>query len=159
MEQKENDSAGILIPPPIFFFISLTFGLLLEYFSPINIYVNIPLVPRAIFGSIFIMISGYFAVSAFVVLINNKTTFDTSKATTKIVIKGSFRISRNPLYFSLLLLLFGIAVIFFSIWLFLMVPVLYIVLLFKAVKPEERYLTQKFEKEYLEYSSKVRRWV
>jgi protein-S-isoprenylcysteine O-methyltransferase Ste14 len=157
MEQKENDSADIRIPPPIFFFISLAFGLLLEYFLPIDI--NIPQVPRAIFGSIFIIISGYFAVSAFVVLINNKTTFDTSKSTTKIVTKGSFRISRNPLYFSLLLLLFGIAVIFFSIWLFLMVPVLYIVLLFKAVKPEERYLTQKFGKEYLEYSSKVRRWV
>ncbi|MBW2250488.1 MAG: isoprenylcysteine carboxylmethyltransferase family protein [Deltaproteobacteria bacterium] len=157
MEQKENDSADIRIPPPIFFFISLAFGLLLEYFLPIDI--NIPQVPRAIFGSIFIIISGYFAVSAFVVLINNKTTFDTSKSTTKIVTKGSFRISRNPLYFSLLLLLFGIAVLFFSIWLFLMVPVLYIVLLFKAVKPEERYLTQKFGKEYLEYSSKVRRWV
>jgi len=157
MEQKENDSADIRIPPPIFFFISLAFGLLLEYFLPINI--NIPQVPRAIFSSIFIIFSGYFAVSAFVVLINNKTTFDTSKSTTKIVTKGSFRISRNPLYFSLLLLLFGIAVIFFSIWLFLMVPVLYIVLLFKAVKPEERYLTQKFGKEYLEYSSKVRRWV
>ena len=157
MEQKENDSVDIRIPPPIFFSISLAFGLLLEYFLPVNI--NIPQVPRAIFGSIFIIISGYFAVSAFVVLINNKTTFDTSKSTTKIVTKGSFRISRNPLYLSLLLLLFGIAVIFFSIWLFLMVPVLYIVLLFKAVKPEERYLTQKFGKEYLEYSSKVRRWV
>lgn len=157
MEQKENDSADIRIPPPIFFFISLAFGLLLEYFLPIII--NIPQVPRAIFGSIFIIISGCFAVSAFVVLINNKTTFDTSKSTTKIVTKGSFRISRNPLYFSLLLLLFGIAVIIFSIWLFLMVPVLYIVLLFKAIKPEERYLTQKFGKEYLEYSSKVRRWI
>jgi protein-S-isoprenylcysteine O-methyltransferase Ste14 len=157
MEQKENDSAGIRIPPPIFFFISLAFGLLLEYFLPINILS--PQVPRAIFGSIFIIISGYFSVSAFVVLINHKTTFDTSKSTTKIVTKGSFRISRNPLYFSLLLLLFGIAVLFFSIWLFLMVPVLYIVLLFKAVKPEERYLTQKFGTEYLEYSSKVRRWV
>lgn len=157
MKQKENDSAGIRIPPPIFFFISLAFGLLLEYFFPIDI--NIPQVPRAVLGSIFIMISGCFAVSAFVVLIDNKTTFDTSKSTTKIVTKGSFRISRNPLYFALLLLLFGIAVILFSIWLFLMVPVLYVVLLFKAVKPEERYLTQKFGKAYLDYSSKVRRWV
>ena len=91
--------------------------------------------------------------------IKNKTTFDTSKSTTKIVTKGSFRFSRNPLYFSLLLLIFGIAVLFFSIWLFLMVPILYIILLFKAVKLEESYLSQKFGKEYLEYSAKVRRWV
>lgn len=158
MGKNQNDSAGIRIPPPIFFFICLGFGLVLNYLLPINITL-LPLIPRAIIGGIFIIISGYFAVSAFVVLIKNKTTFDTSKSTAKIVTKGSFRFSRNPLYFSLLLLIFGIAVLFFSIWLFLMVPTLYIILLFKAVKPEESYLSQKFGKEYLEYSAKVRRWV
>ena len=158
MEQREIDSAGIRVPPPVFFFIILVFGLLLEYFLPIKIII-FPRVLCAIFGGILIIISGYFALGAFIVLIKNKTTFDTAKSTTKIVTKGAFGISRNPLYFSLLLLLSGIAFILFSIWLFLMVPILYIVLLFKAIKPEERYLAQKFGVEYLEYSSKVRRWI
>jgi protein-S-isoprenylcysteine O-methyltransferase Ste14 len=158
MDENKNDSAGIRIPPPIYFFAFMGFGLILEYFFPTNI-IHFPLSTRVIIGGVFISISGYFAVSAFVVLIKNKTTFDTSKSTTMIVSKGSFRYSRNPLYFSLLLLLIGIAFIFFSIWLFLMVPVLFVVLLIKAVRPEERYLSHKFGKEYLDYSAKVRRWV
>ena len=30
---------------------------------------------------------------------------------------------------------------------------------FNAVKPEENYLSQKFGKEYLDYSAKVKRWI
>jgi len=158
MENNLKVSAAIRIPPPLFFFVCLGFGFLLEYFLPIHP-ISLSLIPRVIVGCIFILISGYFAASAFVVLIKNKTSFDTSKSTTKIVTDGSFRFSRNPLYLSLLLLLFGIAVLMFSIWLFFTIPILYILFLFKAVKPEESYLSQKFGEEYLEYSAKVRRWV
>jgi len=105
------------------------------------------------------LISGYLALSAFVVLIKNKTPFDTAKSTAKIVTDGSFRFSRNPLYLSLLLLLLGIAVLMFSFWLFFTIPILYILFLFNAVKPEESYLSQKFGEEYLDYSAKVRRWI
>ena len=100
-----------------------------------------------------------FAASAFFMLIKNKTTFHTAKSTIKIVTGGAYRFSRNPLYLSLLLLLSGLAVLSASLWFFLTIPILYILLLFKAVKPEESYLSQKFGKEYLDYSAKVRRWI
>jgi len=158
MEKNLKDSAAIRIPPPLFFFVCLGFGLLLEYLFPIHL-ISLSLIPRVVVGCVFILISGYFAMSAFVVLIKNKTPFDTAKSTIKIVTDGSFRFSRNPLYFSLLLLLFGIAVLMFSLWLFLTIPILYILFLFNAVKPEESYLSQKFREEYLEYSAKVRRWI
>jgi len=92
-------------------------------------------------------------------LIKNKTTFNTAKSTIKIVTGGAYRFSRNPLYLSLLLLLSGLAVLSASLWFFFTIPILYILLLFKAVKPEESYLSQKFGKEYLDYSAKVRRWI
>ncbi|MFC1887020.1 methyltransferase family protein, partial [Thermodesulfobacteriota bacterium] len=66
---------------------------------------------------------------------------------------------RNPLYLSLLLLLFGIAFSMLSLWLFFTVPILFILFLFNAVKSEESYLSQKFGKEYLDYSANVRRWI
>ena len=46
-----------------------------------------------------------------------------------------------------LLLLSGIAVLRFSLWLFFTIPILYILFLFKAVKPEESYLSRKFGEE------------
>jgi protein-S-isoprenylcysteine O-methyltransferase Ste14 len=158
MEKNLKDSPVISIPPPIFFFICLGFGLLLEHFSPIHL-MSISPIPRVIVGGIFMVVSGYFAASAFFILIKNKTPFNTTKPTIKIVTDGAYRFSRNPLYFSLLLLLFGIAVLMSSLWLLFTIPILYFLFLFKAVKPEERYLSQKFGEEYLEYSAKVRRWI
>ena len=158
MEDDSKDSAGIRIPPPLYFFACLGFGLILEYYFPIHL-LSISLILRVIGGCAFALISLYFAVSGFIALIKNKTPFDTAKSTVKIVISGAYRFSRNPLYLSLLLLLFGIAFFMLSLWLFLTVPVLFILFLFKAVKPEENYLSQKFGKEYLAYSAKVRRWI
>ena len=158
MENDLKDTAGICIPPPLYFFVCLGFGLLLEYLFPIHL-INLSLIPRAFVGCIILLISLYFAASGFVALIKNKTPFDTAKSTVKIVSSGAYRFSRNPLYLSLLLLLIGFAILIFSFWLFLMIPILFILFLFNAVKPEESYLSQKFGKEYLEYSSKVRRWI
>jgi protein-S-isoprenylcysteine O-methyltransferase Ste14 len=158
MEKNFKDSAAIIIPPPIFFFVCLGCGLLMEYLFPINL-INFPLIFRFIVGGLLMLASGYFAASSFYVLIKNKTTFHTSKPTTKIVKEGAYRFSRNPLYLSLLLLLFGAAILLSSFWLLCTIPILYILFLFKAVKPEERYLSHKFGKEYLNYSKKVRRWI
>jgi protein-S-isoprenylcysteine O-methyltransferase Ste14 len=158
MGNQPNDNAAIRIPPPLFFFACLGIGLLLEYLSPIHL-ASISLIPRVVVGGTFILVSIYFALSGFVVLIKNRTPFDTAKATIKIVQEGPYRFSRNPLYLSLLLLLFGISVLIVSLWLLFTLPILYILFLFKAVKPEENYLSQKFGEEYLAYSSKVRRWI
>ena len=158
MEVNTRDSAAVRIPPPVFFFVCLGSGFLLEFFFPTHI-IGLSPISRVIVGCIFIFISIYFAGSAFFVLIKNKTTFNPAKSTTKIVTDGAYRFSRNPLYLSLLLLLSGIAVLRFSIWLFSAVPILYILFLFKAVKPEESYLSHKFGEEYLNYSAKVRRWI
>jgi protein-S-isoprenylcysteine O-methyltransferase Ste14 len=158
MEKNFTDSAAISIPPPIFFFVCLGCSLLLEYLFPISL-INFLPVPRVIVGGIFIIIAICFSVSGFFMLIWKKTTFGTSKSTSKIVTTGVYRFSRNPLYFSLLLLLSGVAILLLSLWLFLAIPILYVLFLFKAVKPEEKYLLQKFGEEYLHYSEKVRRWI
>ena len=158
MENEPNDNTAIRIPPPLFFFACLGIGVLLEYLFPIHL-IRISLIPRVVVGGTFIIISIYFALSGFIVLIKNKTPFDTSKSTVKIVQEGAYRFSRNPLYLSLLLLLFGISFLIVSFWLLCTLPILYILFLLKAVKPEENYLSQKFGEEYLAYLSQVRRWI
>ena len=115
--------------------------------------------PRIIGGGILFLISGLFALTAFWVLLKNKTPFDPSKPAIVIVQDGPFRISRNPMYLSLLILLLGIAVLTGSLWMFLAVPLLFFILDIGAVKPEEKYLEQKFGEEYHAYRSAVRRWL
>lgn len=158
MANNSKDAAAIRIPPPLFFFACLGSGLLLEYLFPIHV-MSLSLMPRILVGGTSMLISGYFSLSAFVVLMKNKTPFDTAKPTIKLTKEGSFRFSRNPLYLSLLLLLFGIAVLSCSLWLFITIPILFVLFLFHAVKPEERYLSRKFGADYLDYKNKVRRWI
>ena len=73
---ETNNIAAIRIPPPLYFFACLGIGLLLEYLSPIHL-ASISLIPRVVVGGTFILVSIYFALSGFFVLIKNRTPFDT----------------------------------------------------------------------------------
>jgi protein-S-isoprenylcysteine O-methyltransferase Ste14 len=158
MKTEIKDSAGVRIPPPVFFFICLGAGLWLESNFP-DTAMQIPSMIRLIPGLALTLLSGGLAVMAVYTMIRNKTTIDTNASTARIVQNGVFRFSRNPMYLSLLLLLSGLAVWRWSMGLLISVPILYVLILFLAIKPEERYLAGKFGKEYTDYAAKVRRWI
>jgi len=158
MKNDPQARPSIIFQPPLIFFALLGIGFLLDYLVPLKLYSGLWLA-RIIGGGILFLISGSLALAAFWVLINNKTPFDPSKPTVVIVWDGPFRISRNPMYLSLLILLLGVAVLTGSIWMFLAIPPLFIIFDIGVVKPEEDYLEQKFGEEYLAYKSKVRRWL
>jgi protein-S-isoprenylcysteine O-methyltransferase Ste14 len=73
--------------------------------------------------------------------------------------EGPFKFSRNPMYLSLVVLLIALSILFLSIWFFLSSVVLCLVLDRFAVAPEEVYLAQKFGDRYVEYKTRVRRWI
>ena len=81
------------------------------------------------------------------------------KPTGTIVVSGIYSRTRNPLYLGFLLVAIAIAVAADDAWLLLSVVVLFLLLHFGAVKPEERYLSAKFGETYEEYRRTVRRWV
>ena len=72
---------------------------------------------------------------------------------------GPFRLSRNPLYVGLIALDVGWALLADSFWALLFVPIGVAALWWGAVRPEERYLSDKFGPEYDIYRERVRRWV
>ena len=153
-----EDRAAVPIPPPLIFFALLAAGGSLEYFFPSKPVVC-PVTVAMIAGAVLSIISGLLAVTSFAVLIRNKTTFNPAKPTTVIVRDGPFRLSRNPMYLALLLLLAGIAAYLCSLWLFLAVIALYVTLDLFVIRREEEYLTRKFGQDYLAYKSSVRRWL
>ncbi len=112
-----------------------------------------------VIGAALITIAGLLSISALGSMRKRKTPFDPSRPTTNIVREGAFRFSRNPLYLALVLLQGGAAFLFLSIWLFMGLPILFILLQLLAIGPEETYLTRKFGREYLDYKASVRRWI
>lgn len=99
-------------------------------------------------------------ISVFVFFKNNTTInpLRPEKAS-MLVIRGLYRISRNPMYLGMLLILTG-----FGIWLGNPINVLLItsfILIINALQiiPEEKALLKQFGEQYFDYTKRVRRWI
>lgn len=79
--------------------------------------------------------------------------------TRTLVTDGIYRISRNPMYLGLLVLLIAISLYFGSLVSFLIVPAFVWYLTEFQIKPEEDRLRKIFGEPYEDYLSNVRRWV
>ena len=158
MKDDIKDGASIPVQPLLIFFACLGMGILLEYLFPFH-FISGAWPLRIIAGFFLFLVSGLMAVSAFTAFIKNKTPFNPAKPTEKIVCEGSFRYSRNPMYLSLLLLESSAAVLTGSVWLVMALLILFVSLQRFAIRPEEKYLTDKFGEDYLNYKASVRRWL
>ncbi|MCP4205240.1 MAG: isoprenylcysteine carboxylmethyltransferase family protein [bacterium] len=87
------------------------------------------------------------------------TSSDPKKETAAIVDTGPFRLSRNPAYVSLAILQAALGVLFNNVWILLMIIPAMIVIHYVVVLKEEAYLEARFGNAYLEYKSRVRRWI
>jgi protein-S-isoprenylcysteine O-methyltransferase Ste14 len=96
---------------------------------------------------------------ALVAMARHDTALLPGGATTTVVRRGPFAVSRNPLYVGLLVLSAGVALLAASAWALLALPVEWALLRWGAVLPEERYLSAKFGQEYDDYAGRVRRWL
>jgi protein-S-isoprenylcysteine O-methyltransferase Ste14 len=155
---SNQDHPNVRIPPPLISFVFLCIAGGLEYWLGFD-YPRGPLLLRLPVALIVFIFSGYLALHAFVVLKKRGTFIDPNRPTTKIVVEGPFRVSRNPMYLSLVVGLLGLSVLLLSIWFFLSAIVLRLVFDRFAVAPEELYLERKFGDRYADYKSKVRRWI
>jgi protein-S-isoprenylcysteine O-methyltransferase Ste14 len=81
------------------------------------------------------------------------------KPTPRIVDRGPFRFTRNPMYLQMLLVCIGVAVMLQNGWILVLTPVCAWVLQRFAIEAEEAYLERKFGDAYLAYKRRVRRWI
>src|SRR4051794_10562398 len=81
------------------------------------------------------------------------------QATHAIIENGPYPLSRNPLYVGLLALYLGLGLLIPTFWGLLLFPVAVLLLLWGAIRPEERYLRERFGAAYDDYAHRVRRWL
>ena len=90
-----------------------------------------------------------------------KTTLSPFKpgTTSSLVTSGVYRITRNPMYVGLALVLLAWAVFLSSAW-SLLGPLVFVLYMTRfQIMPEERALSGIFGAAYSEYQAKVRRWL
>ena len=80
------------------------------------------------------------------------------QATNAMIEVGPYRLSRNPLYVGLLALYLGVALLVPTVWGLVLFPVAVLLVLWGAIRPEERFLHERFGA-YDDYARRVRRWL
>ena len=89
----------------------------------------------------------------------NRTTLSPYESPTTFLRSGPFRISRNPIYLGMALILTGASVFMGSVVPFLS-PVLFIAIIeIRFIPREELILERLFGEEYREYTRNVRKWI
>jgi protein-S-isoprenylcysteine O-methyltransferase Ste14 len=96
---------------------------------------------------------------ALVMISTHRTALLPGGATTTVIDRGPFALSRNPLYLGLLVGSAGVALLAGSMWALTALLVEWALLRWGAVMPEERYLEAKFGAAYTGYAGRVRRWL
>jgi protein-S-isoprenylcysteine O-methyltransferase Ste14 len=81
------------------------------------------------------------------------------KPTTRIVTEGLYKYSRNPMYTGLTLCFAGLGIAIDKPWLLILLVPTVIIVQQLLIRPEERYLEEKFGAEFMQYKKNVRRWM
>ena len=76
-----------------------------------------------------------------------------------LVTSGIYRYTRNPMYLGMLFVLVGWALYLANVLAFLFLPAFIVYMNRFQIEPEERAMTALFGQEFLEYASRVRRWI
>lgn len=158
MSEPTQDRAKIMAPPPLLFAACLAVGLLLGWLWPLKL-TDCLGAARLIAGLALLAASGAAAVPAMFAFRRRRTPVDPGRGTSFLVAEGPFRHTRNPMYLGLVLIMAALFCLSASLWMLLAGLTLYLLLLHGVIKPEERYLENKFGEPYLAYKSRVRRWL
>lgn len=156
--QNKNDNPGIKIPPPLLYLAIFLLAILIQKLLPLN-RVFFYTATSKIIGIVFIIIGLFFNFPALLQFIKTRNTVVTVKPANSLQTKSIYSVSRNPMYISLLLIYTGLSFLIGNWWNLVLLPFLFLLVQEYVIKREEKYLDRRFEQEYTDYRSKVRRWL
>ena len=144
------------ILPPTFFNCAIVFILLLHFFFPLSDIVDFPWNMIGIVPAGFGIILNIYADRAFK---KHKTTVKPFEVSSSLITNGMFRLSRNPMYLGMSLILFGICIFLGSVSPFLIVAIFVITVDYKFIRVEELMLEEQFGIDWINYKNSARRWI
>jgi protein-S-isoprenylcysteine O-methyltransferase Ste14 len=146
----------VIAPPPLIFGVPLAVALYESRSNPLAL-----MEPRVamIAGGAIILVGLVFMLAAVIQLRRARTALMPYRPTTAIVERWPYSFSRNPIYLAMAIVYIGISIFFNTIWPFLLLPLIMLVMHRGVIEREERYLEQKFGSQYVDYRLRVRRWL
>ena len=145
--------------PPIIYLAAIAVSVLLNLLHPL------PWFGQPLSGILFAL--GWLMIAAFVALNISAiramrragTTVRPDRGTDHLVTDGPFSFTRNPLYVAGTMLVLGIGLVSGIVWFLLLAFLAAFTVQKLAIEREERHLRARFGEAYLDYASRVRRWI
>jgi protein-S-isoprenylcysteine O-methyltransferase Ste14 len=141
--------------PPIWFMLFALMALALAWLWPLHFPFPGVFQPLSL---VLAAIGGGFALWAALLFKRHSTTAHPYEEANRLVTRGPYRISRNPMYLGLLLTLIALGIWLQSLSALLMAPLFVLVINRCNVLPEEHRLRACFGSEYEAYLRRTRRW-
>ncbi|MGH8120185.1 MAG: methyltransferase family protein, partial [Gammaproteobacteria bacterium] len=142
--------------PPVYFLAALLLMVLLAYFLPL---VHLVYVPLRICGGVIVLIGLAMTATGAWTFKRADTPVRPFELATTLVTAGVYRYSRNPMYLGLLVMLIGVWIALGKLSPLLVIPFFFFIIREGFVIPEEEFLEKIFGDVYLNYKSRVRRWI
>jgi protein-S-isoprenylcysteine O-methyltransferase Ste14 len=155
--QKPKGEAAFEIILKLFTFLIVPVQFASVFFSEYIFNFALPFTLNII-GFVFLFLSNAIFLSAVITMRNNWRAGYSYEQDTKLVTNGIYRISRNPAFVGFDLLYIGSALLYPNI-INIIFTVVVIILFHVQILGEEKFLADKFGESYLEYKSKVRRYL
>ena len=149
-------TTGVILPPPVIYLLFIAAAWILDALLPLEL-------PRNLWTHYF----GWGLVDAGLLLMLwagllmlwRKTTVNPYGKPARLLSEGPFRFSRNPIYLADTLIYCGIALLWGTLWLWLLLPALIYSMQRGVIVHEERRLAELFGDDYRDYCRRVRRWL
>ncbi|WP_028347955.1 methyltransferase family protein [Bradyrhizobium murdochi] len=154
MADIADDTAGVIVRPPIAWGLAVLAGFALHWLMPLPF-----LLPAGWLGAIVFAAALALVAWAISTMTRAGSNVPTNLPTTTIVEAGPYRFTRNPIYLGMVLGLIGLAIAFNSLWLLVTLVPFALVIRYGVIAREEAYLERKFGDVYRRYRARVRRWL
>lgn len=154
--QQKSDHAQVKVNPFLIYIAFVLISLALQKTIPLPFFEKNT---AQTIGAILVVSNLIAGLPALIGMIAARTSPNPNRPTTALVLSGTFRLSRNPMYIGLSLVYCGVNTILQLPWGLIFLPLVVWLLTVWVIIPEENYLEEKFGPEYLNYKSQVRRWI
>ena len=158
---ERQDGTSVRVPPPAIFIVVFFIGLWLEgaLYRIRILDTDDTSVPLVIAGLVLVTCGVLFALWGVRTFKRHKTAVMPYKAARTLVSAGPYRYTRNPMYLGMTLAFLGFAVALNAMWPIILLPMALVVLFHLVIRKEEEHLWRSFGDDYVEYRSRVRRWI
>ena len=149
----------VRIPPPLLFVLTFLAGVGLQQLLPI------PTPPAALaraghFAGFALLAAGVLmALSCMGLFLLSRTTIIPHRTASKMVTQGPYRLTRNPMYLSLVLVFLGVAGILSQLWPLILLPLPVLVMHRLVIPYEEARMRDAFGESFEAYCGRVGRWL